>query len=65
MPEYTALSLLAIHSSNIRIRTLNFHPLFLKMVTPYYSHMFQTAQARVAEAMDGAFSFLQKQENKA
>ena len=24
-----------------------------------YSHMFQTAQARVAEAMDGAFSFLQ------
>ena len=30
-----------------------------------YSHMFQTAQARVAEAMDGVFSFLQKQENKA
>lgn len=23
-----------------------------------YSHMFQTAQARVAEAMDGAFGFL-------
>ena len=25
-----------------------------------YSHMFQTAQARVSEAMDGAFGFLQK-----
>ncbi|HOC33297.1 MAG TPA: hypothetical protein PKI82_04375 [Ruminococcus flavefaciens] len=23
-----------------------------------YAHMFQTAQARVAQAMDGAFSFL-------
>ncbi|MGN0622175.1 MAG: tyrosine-type recombinase/integrase [Porcipelethomonas sp.] len=28
-----------------------------------YSHMFQNAQARVAEAMDGAFSFLPAQEN--
>ena len=27
-----------------------------------YSHMFQTAQARVAEAMDGAFSFLQNKQ---
>ncbi|MDE6595067.1 MAG: site-specific integrase, partial [Oscillospiraceae bacterium] len=27
-----------------------------------YSHMFQTAQARVSEAMDGAFSFLQKKQ---
>lgn len=30
-----------------------------------YSHLFQTAQARVAEAMDRAFGFLQPQENKA
>lgn len=29
-----------------------------------YSHMFQTAQARVAEAMDGAFSFLPQQNSK-
>lgn len=29
-----------------------------------YSHMFQTAQARVAEAMDNAFSFLPKEDNK-
>lgn len=29
-----------------------------------YSHMFQTAQARVAEAMDGAFSFLPHQNSK-
>lgn len=28
-----------------------------------YSHMFQNAQARVAEAMDGAFSFLPAQDN--
>lgn len=28
-----------------------------------YSHMFQNAQARVAEAMDGAFSFLPAQNN--
>lgn len=27
-----------------------------------YSHMFQTAQARVAEAMDGAFGFLQNKQ---
>ncbi|MCM1276967.1 MAG: tyrosine-type recombinase/integrase, partial [Lachnospiraceae bacterium] len=27
-----------------------------------YSHMFQTAQARVAEAMDGAFGFLKGKE---
>ena len=27
-----------------------------------YSHMFQTAQARVSEAMDGAFGFLQKKQ---
>ena len=25
-----------------------------------YSHQFQTAQARVCEAMDGAFEFLKK-----
>ena len=30
-----------------------------------YSHLFQTAQARVAEAMDRAFGFLQPQENMA
>jgi integrase len=29
-----------------------------------YSHMFQTAQARVADAMDGAFGFLQTQDSK-
>ena len=29
-----------------------------------YSHMFQTAQARVAEAMDIAFSFLPKEDDK-
>ena len=28
-----------------------------------YSHMFQTAQAKIAQAMDGAFSFLPKQES--
>ena len=28
-----------------------------------YSHQFQTAQARVAEAMDGAFVFLQNKQN--
>ena len=27
-----------------------------------YSHMFQTAQARVAEAMDGVFDFLQNKQ---
>ena len=27
-----------------------------------YSHMFQTAQARVAEAMDGVFGFLQNKQ---
>ena len=30
-----------------------------------YSHMFQTAQARVSEAMDGAFGFLQKEKQGA
>ncbi len=30
-----------------------------------YSHQFQTAQARVSEAMDGAFSFLDKQKKEA
>lgn len=30
-----------------------------------YSHMFQTAQAGVAEAMDGAFSFLQDKKHGA
>lgn len=30
-----------------------------------YSHMFQTAQARVAEAMDGAFGFLQNKHKTA
>ncbi len=30
-----------------------------------YCHQFQTAQARVAEAMDGAFSFLDKQKKDA
>jgi integrase len=29
-----------------------------------YSHMFQTAQARVADAMDDAFGFLQTQDSK-
>lgn len=28
-----------------------------------YSHMFQTAQARVSEVMDGAFGFLQKNQS--
>jgi len=27
-----------------------------------YSHMFQNAQARISEAMDGVFGFLQKAE---
>ena len=30
-----------------------------------YSHMFQIAQARVSEAMDGAFGFLQKEKQGA
>ena len=30
-----------------------------------YSHMFQTAQARVSEAMDGAFGFLKKEKQGA
>lgn len=29
-----------------------------------YSHQFQTAQARVSEAMDGAFDFIPKKDNR-